>query len=55
VDEELETERSLRLICDECGAMSDLRAFGWEALLTHEENESEGVAFFCPDCVAELF
>lgn len=52
--DDLETERSPGLICEECGVESDARAAGWEAHLTLEDDGSEGVAFFCPECVDEI-
>ena len=54
VDDELETERSQVLFCEECGCDSDFHARGWEGHLGLEDDGSESVAFFCPECVAEL-
>jgi hypothetical protein len=54
VDDERETERLPRLTCDECGVWSDFRAVAWEAHLTLEDDDTKGVAFFCPQCVLEF-
>jgi len=54
VDGDLETERLHRLRCELCEVSSGLRAVGWEAHLTREEDGSEGVAFFCPECISEF-
>jgi len=53
VDDELETQRS-HLVCEECGCESDDRAPGWEGHLAIEDDDTESVAFFCPECVDEL-
>jgi hypothetical protein len=48
VDDELETERSQRLMCEECGCDSDEGAAGWEGHLGTEDDDTETVVFFLP-------
>jgi hypothetical protein len=45
---------STTLSCAECGEDSDAFAVGWRALLTAEEDGSESVAVFCPNCAGEF-
>jgi hypothetical protein len=52
--EDIDVDQSPRLICGEYGCESDDRAWGWEAYLGFENDGTESVAFFCPDCVAEF-
>jgi hypothetical protein len=54
VDDELETRRSQRLFCEECGCDSDPEARGWEGHLAREEDGSVTLAFFCPMCSIEV-
>jgi hypothetical protein len=46
--EDVDTERSPRLVCEECGCDSDNGTRGWEGHLAQEEDGSVTVAFFCP-------
>jgi ribosomal protein S27AE len=39
-----------RLQCAECGRVSREGERGWTAYLTAEDDGSEAVAVFCPDC-----
>jgi hypothetical protein len=43
------------VVCAECRYGSDQRAAGWKAFLTAEEDGSEGVEVFCPECAKEAF
>jgi hypothetical protein len=54
VPEDTDVDQSPRLICDECGSKSDDRAWGWEAYLGYEDDGTESVAVFCPECVVEF-
>jgi hypothetical protein len=54
VDDELETERSQHLVCEECGCESDVFTRGWEGHLGIEDDDSVSLVFFCPECVDEL-
>ena len=54
MDDELGTDRSQHLVCEECRCESDDRAPGWEGHLAIEDDDTESVAFFCPECVDEL-
>jgi hypothetical protein len=42
------------LICEECGVESDDRAVGWEAHLGLEDDNTEVVACFCPECISDF-
>ena len=55
MDDELDTERLQRLVCEECGCESDLEARGWEGHRALEDDGTESVLFFCPRCVNEEF
>ena len=54
VDDELETQRSQVLFCEECGCESEDEARGWEAHLGLEEDGSMSVVIFCPVCSVEV-
>jgi hypothetical protein len=54
VPEDIDVDHSPRLICEECGCESDDHAWGWEAHLGLDDDGTESVAVFCPDCVAEF-
>lgn len=54
VDDELETERTRVLFFEECGCASDGEARGWEGHLARDEDGSDSVAIFCPDCSVEV-
>ena len=54
VDDELETERSQVLFCEECGCDSDDEARGWEGHLAWEDDGSTTVVIFCPACSVEV-
>ena len=62
VDDELDTERSQLLVCEECGCESDDDAHGWEGHLAQEEDGSvtvvllsdlrdRGVGARCLECL----
>jgi hypothetical protein len=42
------------LVCAECRYGADRLATGWKAFLTAEEDGSEEVEVFCPDCAQEF-
>ena len=48
MDDELETERTQVLVCEECGCDSDDDALGWEAHLGREDDGSTTVAILGP-------
>jgi hypothetical protein len=54
VDDELETERSQVLFCEECGCESEDEARGWEGHLAQEDDGSVSVVIFCPVCSVEV-
>jgi len=54
VADDVDTERSHRLRCEECAVELDLRAIGWEGHLALEDDGTTSVAFFCPECVDVL-
>jgi len=54
VADDIGTERSHRLTCEECSVESDLRAVGCEGHLALEDDGTTSVAFFCQECVDEL-
>jgi len=54
VDDELETQRSQVLFCEECGCDSDAEARGWEGPLAQEDDGSVTVVIFCPVCSVEV-
>jgi hypothetical protein len=39
---------------EECGCDSDDEARGWEGHLAQEDDGTVSVAFFCPECVADI-
>ena len=55
MDDELETERSQLLVCEECGCDSDVLASGWQGHLALEDDDTVRVAFFCPECLVEFW
>ena len=45
-----------RLACEECSAVADDAARGWEAHLVDEDDDGEDeVVFYCPVCAAREF
>jgi hypothetical protein len=55
VDDELGTERSQRLVCEECGCESDVFASASQGHLALEDDDTVWVAFFCPECLVEFW
>jgi hypothetical protein len=52
----MEVTRTWELTCCECHQRSDLRALGWRAYLTgDDEGEPVEVAVFCPACATREF
>ena len=53
--DDLDLQRSSRLICEECSEESDVYARGWEGHLALEDDGTELVLFFCPRCADDGF
>ena len=45
----------MRLICAECGRVSDEKARGWRAYLAGDFHEPDETLVFCPDCARREF
>ena len=43
------------LECTECGQESEEHVMGWRAYLTVEDDGSEAVLVFCPECAEREF
>ena len=54
VVDELETQRSQVLFCEECGCDSEDEARGWEGHLAREDDGAESVVIFCPECSLDV-
>jgi hypothetical protein len=47
----MQPEVNLRLVCVECGLVSEGNARGWRAFLTDDDQ----AAIYCPDCAEREF